>query len=73
MNIDLKHEFPLKSDLVYLNHAAVGVWPRRTADAVKAFAEENLTQGAADYPRWMAVGEADQGTVEVSAERRIRR
>lgn len=54
MNVDLKHEFPLKPDLVYLNHAAVGVWPRRTADAVKAFAEENLTQGATDYPRWMA-------------------
>jgi len=55
MNIDLKHEFPLKSDLVYLNHAAVGVWPRRTADVVKAFAEENMIQGATDYPRWMAV------------------
>ncbi len=54
MNVDLKYEFPLKPELVYLNHAAVGVWPRRTADAVKAFAEENLTQGAADYPRWMA-------------------
>ncbi|MDQ6996761.1 MAG: aminotransferase class V-fold PLP-dependent enzyme [Mariprofundus sp.] len=49
----IKHEFPLRSDLVYLNHAAVGVWPRRTADAVKAFAHENMHQGAADYPRWM--------------------
>lgn len=55
MDIDLKHEFPLKSGLVYLNHAAVGVWPRRTADVVKAFAEENMIQGAADYPRWMSV------------------
>ena len=55
MNVDLKHEFPLKPDLVYLNHAAVGVWPRRTADVVKAFAEENMIQGATDYPRWMAV------------------
>ncbi|MDQ6981692.1 MAG: aminotransferase class V-fold PLP-dependent enzyme [Mariprofundus sp.] len=41
--------------MVYLNHAAVGVWPRRTAEAVKAFAEENMRQGAADYPRWMKV------------------
>jgi len=46
-------EFPLRSDLIYLNHAAVGVWPRRTADAVKAFAEENMLQGATDYPLWM--------------------
>jgi len=49
----IKHEFPLRPDLVYLNHAAVGVWPRRTADAVKAFAHENMVQGAADYPGWM--------------------
>ncbi|MFQ5345713.1 MAG: aminotransferase class V-fold PLP-dependent enzyme [Mariprofundus sp.] len=51
----LAEEFPLRSDLVYLNHAAVGVWPRRTAGAVKAFAEENMRQGAADYPQWMKV------------------
>jgi len=49
----IKHEFPLRSDLIYLNHAAVGVWPRRTADAVKAFAEENMVQGAAGYLEWM--------------------
>ena len=47
----IKHEFPLCSGLVYLNHAAVGVWPRRTADAVKHFAEENMIQGEADYPK----------------------
>jgi cysteine desulfurase/selenocysteine lyase len=46
-------EFPLRDGLIYLNHAAVGVWPRRTADAVKAFAEENMVQGATDYPVWM--------------------
>lgn len=49
----IKEEFPLDSNLVYLNHAAVGVWPRRTADAVKSFAEENMRRGAADYPLWM--------------------
>jgi selenocysteine lyase/cysteine desulfurase len=64
MNIDLKHEFPLRPDLVYLNHAAVGVWPRRTADVVKAFAEENMTQGAADYPRWMAVEKQIRGRLK---------
>ncbi|RMH39396.1 MAG: aminotransferase, partial [Gammaproteobacteria bacterium] len=51
----LEDEFPLREGLVYVNHAAVGIWPRRTAEAVKAFAEENMRQGAADYPRWMQV------------------
>jgi len=55
MSVDLTAEFPHREGLIYLNHAAVGVWPRRTADAVKAFAEENMLQGAADYPRWMEV------------------
>ncbi len=50
-----KDEFPLHADIAYLNHAAVGVWPRRTAAAVRAFADENMRQGAADYPRWMQV------------------
>jgi len=33
----------------------VGVWPRRTCEAVKAFAGENMQQGAADYPHWMQI------------------
>jgi len=53
-------EFPLRDGLIYLNHAAVGVWPQRTAAAVKQFADENMHQGATDYPRWM------------QAERRLR-
>lgn len=55
MDIDLKDEFPLRPGLIYLNHAAIGVWPRRTAEAVRAFADENMVQGAADYPAWLAV------------------
>jgi len=50
-----KNEFPLRDGLIYLNHAAVGVWPRRTDEAVKTFAEENMRQGAADYPHWMQI------------------
>ncbi len=53
--VDLKDEFPLDGELIYLNHAAVGVWPKRTSDAVKAFAEENMRRGAANYPQWMKV------------------
>ncbi|MDX8405825.1 MAG: aminotransferase class V-fold PLP-dependent enzyme [Mariprofundus sp.] len=48
-------EFPHRAGLIYLNHAAVGVWPKRTADAVKQFAEENMIQGATAYPQWMLI------------------
>lgn len=47
-------EFDLAPDLLHLNHAAVGPWPRRTREAVCRFAEENLTQGSLRYPRWQA-------------------
>lgn len=46
-------EFAQAPDLRYLNHAAVGPWPRRTASAVSRFAEENVLRGARDYPDWM--------------------
>ncbi|HNN37615.1 MAG TPA: aminotransferase, partial [Pseudomonadales bacterium] len=46
-------EFELDGDLAYLNHAGVAPWPRRTRDAVVAFAEENLHRGASGYPRWI--------------------
>lgn len=46
-------QFPQHPALCYLNHAAVAPWPRRTAEAVAAFAQENLKQGARDYPRWV--------------------
>jgi selenocysteine lyase/cysteine desulfurase len=50
---DFSDEFPLEQGLIYLNHAAVAPWPRRTAEAVKAFAEENLHRGSWDYPKWV--------------------
>ncbi|MGZ8928743.1 MAG: aminotransferase class V-fold PLP-dependent enzyme, partial [Methylobacter sp.] len=46
-------EFPLADKLIYLNHAAVGVWPKRTCTAVKRFAEENMRYGARNYPAWL--------------------
>lgn len=54
MNIEqlLAHEFPLNPDLIYLNHAAVAPLPRRAAEAIKRFAEENMQTGAVGYPRW---------------------
>lgn len=49
----LKHEFPQDKELIYLNHAAVSPWPRRTSEAIKQFAEENTVIGAEKYKRWM--------------------
>ena len=46
-------EFSLDDDVIYLNHAAVAVWPRRTVEAVRRFAEENGRQGARGYPQWL--------------------
>ena len=46
-------DFNLDPDIIYLNHAAVSPWPRRTVNAVKAFADENGRLGASDYPGWL--------------------
>ena len=46
-------EFPHADYLVYLNHAGVGVWPKRTAETVKAFAQENVAEGPIHYDRWI--------------------
>jgi len=48
-------EFPVDPEIIYLNHAGVGPWPKRTQDAVTAFACENVSRGAARYLDWMAV------------------
>ncbi len=52
MSINLEQEFPLSEDIIYLNHAAISPWPRRTAEAVQRFALENMTQGARNYVQW---------------------
>lgn len=49
---ELEAEFELAPDLIYLNHAAVSPWPRRTAAAVKRFAEENLHEGSRHFLQW---------------------
>ncbi len=52
--IDLAAEFPQRDGLIYLNHAAVAPWPRRSAEAVARLACENALQGAWDYRHWEA-------------------
>lgn len=48
-------EFPIDENIVYLNHAAVSPWPKRTSDAIKAFANENTLYGAQNYPNWLGI------------------
>jgi selenocysteine lyase/cysteine desulfurase len=48
-------EFDLRPDIIYLNHAAVSPWPRRTVEAVQRFAAENGATGSKLYPRWIAI------------------
>lgn len=51
----MRNEFALNPDVIYLNHAGVAPWPRRTAEAIKNFAEENVQYGARYYSRWTEV------------------
>ncbi|MCQ4312699.1 aminotransferase class V-fold PLP-dependent enzyme [Pseudomonas stutzeri] len=51
----LNDEFPQIEGLRYLNHAAVAPWPRRATEAVRTFAQQNMTLGARDYPKWLNV------------------
>lgn len=51
----IEQEFRLEKGLFYLNHAAVSPWPKRTRDAVVAFADENFSVGSWNYPRWIQV------------------
>ena len=50
---DVKPYFQLDDHIIHLNHAAVAPWPLQTAQAVKAFAEENARQGSKDYDLWL--------------------
>ncbi len=51
----MNNQFPVINQLIHLNHAAVGPWPQVTADAVKAFAEQNLQFGSLRYLDWLEV------------------
>ncbi|MBK1648487.1 aminotransferase class V-fold PLP-dependent enzyme [Rhabdochromatium marinum] len=51
----IQSEFDFSPSLLHLNHAAVGPWPRRTAEAVCRFAKENAALGSLHYPQWQAV------------------
>jgi len=50
---EYRDEFPVADQLIYLNHAAVAPLPRRTASAIKAFADDALQFGSLHYDQWL--------------------
>src|SRR5664280_1341735 len=48
-------QFPVRENLVYLNHAAVAPLPRRCADALRHLADDCLHYGSLHYDQWLAV------------------
>jgi len=48
----LTDEFPVRNNLIYLNHAAVSPLPRRCGDAVKSFVDEYVHLGTKNYLDW---------------------
>src|SRR4051812_37897962 len=60
-------QFPVRDNLIYLNHAAVAPLPRCTADAIRHLADDSLRWGSFHYNEWLDVYEA----VRVAAARMI--
>jgi selenocysteine lyase/cysteine desulfurase len=50
----IRDQFPVRSDGLYLNHAAIAPWPVCAQQAVEAFAAENAATGPARYREWIA-------------------
>lgn len=48
-----RDEFPVKQELIYLNHAAVAPLCRRAADAMKGLADDACRYGSFHYGDWM--------------------
>ncbi|MDR3621624.1 MAG: aminotransferase class V-fold PLP-dependent enzyme [Paludisphaera borealis] len=45
-------EFPVARNWAYLDHAAVAPLPRRSAMAIRAWADDQAENGAVDWPSW---------------------
>ena len=48
-------QFPVRENLIYLNHAAVAPLSRCCADALKYLADDSLHYGSLHYDQWLAV------------------
>jgi selenocysteine lyase/cysteine desulfurase len=49
------HQFPVRDNLLYLNHAAVSPIPRVTAEAMQHLADDALHWGSLHYREWLDV------------------
>jgi selenocysteine lyase/cysteine desulfurase len=49
---NLDREFPVRKNLIYLNHAAMAPLPRRVAEAMTAHVDDARDRGAANWRRW---------------------
>jgi selenocysteine lyase/cysteine desulfurase len=45
-------EFPVAEEWAYLDHAAVSPLPRRSARAIRDWADDQAARGAVDWPSW---------------------
>src|SRR5215831_2165194 len=48
-------QFPVRDNLIYLNHAAVSPLPRCTAEAIRHFVDDCLHWGSLHYSEWLDV------------------
>lgn len=60
-----RDEFPVTSELIYLNHAAVAPLCRRASEAIKHLADDVCRYGSLHYDRWM---EGYQGLRQAAAK-----
>lgn len=49
----LEEQFPTRSGMLYMNHAAISPWPRAASEAVTAFAHENTERGPLGVSQWL--------------------
>ena len=52
--LDLRSDFPITQNLIYLNHAAIAPLVRPAAEAMARLAEDNLRYGSFHYSEWLA-------------------
>jgi cysteine desulfurase/selenocysteine lyase len=50
---DYLDEFPVRQRFIYLNHAATGPLPRRSAVAMQRMAADQMAAGGCNWPEWL--------------------
>jgi selenocysteine lyase/cysteine desulfurase len=54
VSTEIREQFPILEQGLYLNHAAIAPWPKCTAEAVQEFSSENASMGPGGYRDWIA-------------------